>query len=203
MLLNTILQNMHLISLKPFLLNLSWYFTFPATPRTSIVAACAAINADAVDFICTSAFAIFGWHSSISVTKFCNSPSLIFISGTNRFFKHFTLYFTKSHSCSVFSFSHCALSIHYDNLFSTFVCTSPTCKCTKIWYEQSWHDVICANSIHMTYLCVASLIFFVFLYKCLWVCMWTVTCLSIIYTNAKYVKQKSISKQFLTLRYLH
>ena len=56
---NTIIQNMHLTSLEPFLLNLSWYFTFPATPSTYIVAECAAINAEELDFICFSAFSIF------------------------------------------------------------------------------------------------------------------------------------------------
>ena len=125
-----------------------------------------------------------------SITKFCNSPSLIFISGSNSLVRHFTLYFTKSHSCSVFSFSHCTLSIHSDNLFSASVHTSPTFKCTKIWYGQSWHDVICAYSLHMTYLCVGYLIF---LCKCFWVCMWTVTYLSIIYTNAKYVLEACLS----------
>ena len=58
---NIIIQNMHLTSLELFLLNLSWYFTFPATPSSSIVAKGAAINADEVDFICSSAFSICFW----------------------------------------------------------------------------------------------------------------------------------------------
>ena len=46
---------------------------FPATPSTSIVAKCVVMNADVLDFICTSAFSIFFLQSSISLTKWCSS----------------------------------------------------------------------------------------------------------------------------------
>ena len=90
---------------RTFFVNLSLYFTFPATPSTSMVAKCAAINADEVDFICTSAFAISAYslqlQSPNSLTHHHSSAYQVLIVSSN-----LSPYSSPNHIPSLLCLSH-------------------------------------------------------------------------------------------------